>query len=71
MLLVGIGLGFSIQTQTLLVQSSVKQADVAIVSGLVQFWQSIGGGIGLAVYEECFLSYKFHPRLFLTLAKLG
>ncbi|TPX32398.1 hypothetical protein SmJEL517_g04423 [Synchytrium microbalum] len=54
MLMVGAGLGFSLQVQTLLLQASVDQSDVAIVSGLTQFFQSIGGGIGLAVLSALF-----------------
>jgi hypothetical protein len=54
LLIAGVGLGFSIQTSILCAQSSISQKDTATVSGLVGFFQSIGGAIGLAIMSAVF-----------------
>ncbi|KAJ3300755.1 hypothetical protein HDU76_006025 [Blyttiomyces sp. JEL0837] len=54
LLIVGIGLGLSIQMNILTAQASVSQADTGTVSALASFFQSIGGGIGLAILSSIF-----------------
>ncbi|KAJ3140445.1 hypothetical protein HK101_003478 [Irineochytrium annulatum] len=49
LLFVGMGLGFSLQMLILSAQGAVEQKDTGIVSSLAGFFQSIGGGIGLAI----------------------
>ncbi|KAI8836152.1 hypothetical protein BC829DRAFT_493426 [Chytridium lagenaria] len=54
LLLVGIGLGFQMQMAILCAQASVDQSDTGTVSALASFFQSIGGGIGLAILSAIF-----------------
>ncbi|KAI9357284.1 major facilitator superfamily domain-containing protein [Zopfochytrium polystomum] len=54
LLLVGIGLGLSIQMVILACQAAVSQEETGTVSTLAGFFQSIGGGIGLAVLSTIF-----------------
>ncbi|KAJ3411470.1 hypothetical protein HDV05_002159 [Chytridiales sp. JEL 0842] len=54
LLVVGIGLGLSIQMAILTAQASCTQKDTGVVSALAGFFQSIGGGIGLAILSALF-----------------
>ncbi|KAJ3219560.1 hypothetical protein HDU67_000505 [Dinochytrium kinnereticum] len=63
--IVGVGLGLTIQMNILAAQASVDQVDTATVSALTSFFQSIGGGIGLAI-----LSAIFNDRFASGVAKL-
>ncbi|KAJ3117473.1 hypothetical protein HDU96_006710 [Phlyctochytrium bullatum] len=55
LLIVGIGLGLVIQMNILAAQASVTQEDTATVSAMASFFQSIGGGIGLAILSAIFV----------------
>ncbi|KAI9291570.1 MFS general substrate transporter [Neoconidiobolus thromboides FSU 785] len=48
-LLIGLGVGLCIQTNTIVSQAAVGMKDAAIVTSLVSFSQSLGGVIGIAV----------------------
>ncbi|CAG8501976.1 10427_t:CDS:2 [Ambispora gerdemannii] len=54
LLIIGIGLGCELQMCLLAVQSASAKEDMAIVTGLAGFFQSIGGGIGVAVASAIF-----------------
>jgi EmrB/QacA subfamily drug resistance transporter len=49
MVLVGLGLGVSMQTYTLVVQNSVGREDMAVATSATQLSRSIGAAVGLAV----------------------
>jgi EmrB/QacA subfamily drug resistance transporter len=49
MILIGLGLGVSMQTYTLVVQNSVSRADMAVATSATQLSRSMGSAIGLAV----------------------
>lgn len=49
MVLIGLGLGFTMQTYTLVVQNSVSRKDMAVATSATQLSRSIGGAIGLAI----------------------
>jgi EmrB/QacA subfamily drug resistance transporter len=49
MILIGLGLGVTMQTYTLVVQNSVSRADMAVATSATQLSRSIGAAVGLAV----------------------
>src|SRR3977135_3627646 len=49
MILIGLGLGVSMQTYTLVVQNSVSRADMAVATSATQLSRSIGAAVGLAI----------------------
>lgn len=49
MILIGLGLGVTMQTYTLVVQNSVSRADMAVATSATQLSRSIGAALGLAV----------------------
>src|SRR5438034_3075868 len=49
MILLGLGLGVSMQTYVLIVQNSVGREDMAVATSATQLSRSIGAAIGLAV----------------------
>ena len=49
MVLIGVGLGLTMQTYTLVVQNSVERADMAVATSATQLSRSIGAAVGLAV----------------------
>jgi EmrB/QacA subfamily drug resistance transporter len=49
MILIGLGLGVTMQTYTLVVQNSVSQRDMAVATSATQLSRSIGAAVGLAV----------------------
>ena len=49
MVLIGLGLGMSMQTYTLIVQNSVSRQDMAVATSATQLSRSIGAAVGLAV----------------------
>jgi EmrB/QacA subfamily drug resistance transporter len=49
MILIGLGLGVTMQTYTLVVQNSVSRADMAVATSATQLSRSVGAAIGLAV----------------------
>ena len=49
MVLIGLGLGMSMQTYTLIVQNSVSRADMAVATSATQLSRSVGAAVGLAI----------------------
>ena len=49
MIVIGLGLGMSMQTYTLVVQNSVSRHDMAVATSATQLSRSIGAAVGLAV----------------------
>jgi EmrB/QacA subfamily drug resistance transporter len=49
MILIGLGLGATMQTYTLVVQNSVSQRDMAVATSASQLSRAIGAAVGLAV----------------------
>jgi len=49
MILIGLGLGASMQVYTLIVQNSVGRADMGVATSSTQLFRSIGASIGIAV----------------------
>ena len=49
MVLIGLGLGMTMQTYTLVVQNSVSRADMAVATSTTQLSRSIGAAVGLAI----------------------
>jgi EmrB/QacA subfamily drug resistance transporter len=49
MILIGLGLGVTMQTYTLVVQNSVSRTDMAVATSATQLSRSMGSAIGLAV----------------------
>src|SRR5260370_17409912 len=49
MVLIGLGLGLTMQTYTLIVQNSVERADMAVATSATQLSRSMGAAIGLAI----------------------
>ncbi|RUS22375.1 hypothetical protein BC937DRAFT_89495 [Endogone sp. FLAS-F59071] len=45
----GSGLGFALQTLLVAGQASVERKDIAVVTGLLTFWRTIGGVLGTAL----------------------
>jgi len=51
MILLGLGLGVSMQTYVLIVQNSVEREDMAVATSATQLSRSIGAAIGLAILD--------------------
>jgi len=49
MVVIGIGLGLSMQVYTLVVQNAVKQTELGIATAAVQFFRNVGSTVGIAV----------------------
>src|SRR4029077_10698189 len=49
MVLIGLGLGVTMQTYTLVVQNSVSRADMAVATSATQLSRSMGSALGLAI----------------------
>src|SRR5437899_11450303 len=49
MILIGLGLGATMQTYTLVVQNSVSRADLAVATSATQLSRSMGSALGLAI----------------------
>ncbi len=49
MILIGLGLGVTMQTYTLVVQNSVSRTDMAVATSATQLSRSMGSAIGLAI----------------------
>ncbi len=54
MVVLGIGLGFVMQVIVLAVQSSVPARDMGVATANVNFFRSVGGSIGVAVFGALF-----------------
>ncbi|KAI7827454.1 drug resistance transporter, EmrB/QacA subfamily, partial [Gamsiella multidivaricata] len=54
LLIVGVGIGLILQTCMLAAQAAVEKEDMAVVTALCGFMNSIGGGIGIAMCSALF-----------------
>jgi len=55
MVVLGVGMGFLMQTSMLIAQNSVEQKDLGAGSGAATFFRSIGGSIGIALFGALFV----------------
>lgn len=56
MTIVGIGLGLSMQVLVLAIQNSVRVADLGVATSSINFFRSVGGSIGVALFGALFNS---------------
>jgi EmrB/QacA subfamily drug resistance transporter len=54
MIVLGVGLGFLMQTTMLIAQNSVEQRDLGVASSAATFFRSIGGSFGVALFGAIF-----------------
>ena len=51
----GLGMGFLMQTTTLIVQNSVEPKDMGVASSVRMFFQQVGGSIGVSIFGVVFV----------------
>jgi EmrB/QacA subfamily drug resistance transporter len=56
MVVLGVGMGFLMQTSMLIAQNSVEQRDLGAASGAATFFRSIGGSLGISLFGAVFNS---------------
>ncbi|RQX17461.1 MFS transporter [Micromonospora ureilytica] len=54
MIVLGVGMGFLMQTSMLIAQNSVEQKDLGAASGAATFFRSIGGSFGISLFGAIF-----------------
>ncbi|MGI5145441.1 MDR family MFS transporter [Plantactinospora sp. CA-294935] len=54
MIVLGVGMGFLMQTSMLIAQNSVEQKDLGAASGAATFFRSIGGSFGISLFGAVF-----------------
>ncbi|WFE42183.1 MDR family MFS transporter [Micromonospora sp. WMMD998] len=54
MVVLGVGMGFLMQTSMLIAQNSVEQKDLGAASGATTFFRSIGGSFGVSLFGAIF-----------------
>ncbi|WP_433127016.1 MDR family MFS transporter [Micromonospora sp. CA-240977] len=54
MVVLGVGMGFLMQTSMLVAQNSVEQKDLGAASGAATFFRSIGGSFGISLFGAIF-----------------
>ncbi|KAG0325618.1 hypothetical protein BGZ99_000387 [Dissophora globulifera] len=75
LLIVGLGIGLILQTCMLAAQAAVEKEDMAVVTALCGFFNSIGGGIGIAMCSALFNNHlasgfaKFSPAVLAVIAQ--
>jgi EmrB/QacA subfamily drug resistance transporter len=67
MVVLGVGMGFLMQTSMLIAQNSVEQKDLGAASGAATFFRSIGGSFGISLFGAIF-AQRLHDTL---AARLG
>jgi EmrB/QacA subfamily drug resistance transporter len=74
----GLGMGFLMQTTMLIAQNSVEQRDLGVASSASTFFRSIGGSFGVSLFGAVFnnqflseLTARFGPEAAAKLAKGG
>jgi EmrB/QacA subfamily drug resistance transporter len=55
MVVLGVGMGFLMQTTMLIAQNSVETRDLGVASSTATFFRSIGGSFGLALFGAIFI----------------
>ncbi|KAF9428804.1 hypothetical protein BGZ94_000983 [Podila epigama] len=77
LLIVGFGIGLILQTCMLAAQAAVEKEDMAVVTALCGFMNSIGGGIGIAMCSALFNNHlvakikEFPPEVLMVLAQFN
>jgi EmrB/QacA subfamily drug resistance transporter len=66
MVVLGLGMGFLMQTTMLIAQNSVEQKDIGVASSAATFFRSIGGSFGVAMFGAI-----FNHRLYSYLVGIG
>ena len=66
MVVLGLGMGFLMQTTMLIAQNSVAQKDIGVASSAATFFRSIGGSFGVALFGAI-----FNHRLYSYLTGIG
>jgi EmrB/QacA subfamily drug resistance transporter len=69
MFVLGVGMGFLMQTTMLIAQNSVEQKDLGVASSAATFFRSIGGSFGVALFGTIFVQ-KFKDDMTQQVAKL-
>ena len=64
MVVLGLGMGFLMQTTMLIAQNSVEQKDIGVASSAATFFRSIGGSFGVSLFGAI-----FNHRLYSDLVK--
>jgi hypothetical protein len=62
MAVLGVGMGFLMQTTMLIAQNSVEQKDLGVASSAATFFRSIGGSFGVAMFGAIF-SHRLNSYL--------
>ncbi|WP_329104166.1 MFS transporter [Micromonospora sp. NBC_01699] len=62
MVVLGVGMGFLMQTSMLIAQNSVEQKDLGAASGAATFFRSIGGSFGISLFGAIFAN-RLHDSL--------
>ncbi|KAF9397770.1 hypothetical protein BGZ76_008314, partial [Entomortierella beljakovae] len=77
LLIVGVGIGLILQTCMLAAQAAVEKQDMAVVTALCGFFNSIGGGIGIALCSALFNNHlaskieKLDPSVLKVIAEFN
>jgi EmrB/QacA subfamily drug resistance transporter len=56
MVIIGIGIGLVMQVLVLVVQNDARPADLGVATSTAQFFRSIGGSVGVAIFGAIFAS---------------
>lgn len=62
LVVLGVGMGFLMQTSMLIAQNSVEQRDLGAASGAATFFRSIGGSFGISLFGAVFAT-RFQDQL--------
>ena len=62
MVVLGLGMGFLMQTTMLIAQNSVEQKDLGVASSAATFFRSIGGSFGVSLFGAIFANRLGRPR---------
>jgi EmrB/QacA subfamily drug resistance transporter len=68
MLVLGLGMGFLMQTTMLIAQNSVEQRDIGVASSAATFFRSIGGSFGVA-FAGALFNHKVYADLVASVGK--
>nr|KAJ3418204.1 hypothetical protein HK105_000201 [Polyrhizophydium stewartii] len=72
MIIAGCGIGFMLQTRILSIQASVTQANIASATASSNFFQTLGGVLGIAIVGTAFnnvLASELGPELSLVVSR--
>lgn len=62
MVVLGMGMGFLMQTTMLIAQNSVEQKDLGVASSAATFFRSIGGSFGVSLFGAIFVN-RLHSEI--------